>query len=296
MIIGLNDARAGFQINHFFLMVSQIAHFVTGHQLGIEMAVILLIFTGQVWNLAFSFYSSLIKTIPREMLEASRSPLPGWQRFWQLEMPFSAIGLVWNSIISVAGGSLRAPSFAKPSTTWAMGIFSSPAWAATSPRPRPTATRALLAGIAAVILIVKETATDRLSMAAAHHLSNKLSLSRGSRPIRSLRPSSHSCAAPRLFKLCRGASGIASRSRSIAIWRKARSAAWCGRSMSWPGNPLRFCGRWQWRVGIGAVGRTGHAPARTVTWADLRLLLEGAAATFLRVNVSLIISAASTVL
>ncbi len=32
---------------------------VPGHQLGIEMGVILLIFTGQVWNLAFSFYSSL---------------------------------------------------------------------------------------------------------------------------------------------------------------------------------------------------------------------------------------------
>ena len=77
---------------------------IPGHQLGIEMAVILLIFTGQVWNLAFSFYSSL-KTIPREMLEASRVfRYSGWQRFWQLEMPFSAIGLVWNSIVSVAGG------------------------------------------------------------------------------------------------------------------------------------------------------------------------------------------------
>src|SRR6201996_7048088 len=73
-------------------------------QLGIELGVILLIFTGQVWNLAFSFYSSL-KTIPKEMTEASRiyrySP---WQRFWQLEMPYAAIGLVWNSIVSVAGG------------------------------------------------------------------------------------------------------------------------------------------------------------------------------------------------
>jgi NitT/TauT family transport system permease protein len=27
-----------------------------------------------------------------------------WQRFWQLEMPYAAIGLVWNSIVSVAGG------------------------------------------------------------------------------------------------------------------------------------------------------------------------------------------------
>ena len=77
---------------------------VPGHQMGIEMGVILLIFTGQVWNLAFSFYSSL-KSIPREMVEASRIyRYSAWQRFWQLEMPYSAIGLVWNSIVSVAGG------------------------------------------------------------------------------------------------------------------------------------------------------------------------------------------------
>ena len=77
---------------------------IPGHQLGIEMGVILLIFTGQVWNLAFSFYSSL-KTIPREMVEASRIyRYSAWQRFWQLEMPYAAIGLVWNSIVSVAGG------------------------------------------------------------------------------------------------------------------------------------------------------------------------------------------------
>ena len=77
---------------------------VPGHQMGIEMGVILLIFTGQVWNLAFSFYSSL-KSIPREMVEATRIyRYSGWQRFWQLEMPYAAIGLVWNSIVSVAGG------------------------------------------------------------------------------------------------------------------------------------------------------------------------------------------------
>ena len=48
-------------------MIALVPH----HQLGIELGVILLIFTGQVWNLAFSFYSSM-KAIPREMLEASR--------------------------------------------------------------------------------------------------------------------------------------------------------------------------------------------------------------------------------
>ena len=77
---------------------------VPGHQLGIELGSILLIFTGQVWNMAFSFYSSL-KAIPRELIEASNvygfSP---WQRFVQLELPYGVIGLLWNSMVSVAGG------------------------------------------------------------------------------------------------------------------------------------------------------------------------------------------------
>jgi len=39
------------------------------------------------------------------MLEASRIyRYSAWQRFWQLEMPNAAIGLVWNSIVSVANG------------------------------------------------------------------------------------------------------------------------------------------------------------------------------------------------
>ncbi len=77
---------------------------IPGRQLGIEMGAILLIFTGQVWNMAFSFYSSL-KSIPRELREACAiNRFSAWQRFWQLELPFSAIGLIWNSMVSVAGG------------------------------------------------------------------------------------------------------------------------------------------------------------------------------------------------
>ncbi|HEY6248503.1 MAG TPA: ABC transporter permease subunit, partial [Candidatus Angelobacter sp.] len=73
-------------------------------QLGLELGAILLIFTGQVWNMAFSFYSSL-KNIPEEMREAARLyRFSWWQRFTQMELPFSAIGLVWNSMMSVAGG------------------------------------------------------------------------------------------------------------------------------------------------------------------------------------------------
>ncbi len=48
-------------------MVALIPH----RQIGVELGSILLIFTGQVWNIAFSFYSSL-KSEPRELKEAAR--------------------------------------------------------------------------------------------------------------------------------------------------------------------------------------------------------------------------------
>src|SRR5580658_2404560 len=73
-------------------------------QLGVEFGSIVLIFTGQVWNMAFSFYASL-KALPRELMEASRVyRFRKIQRFLQLELPQGAIGLVWNSVVSVAGG------------------------------------------------------------------------------------------------------------------------------------------------------------------------------------------------
>jgi NitT/TauT family transport system permease protein len=73
-------------------------------QIGVELGSILLIFTGQVWNIAFSFYSSL-KTQPRELKEAVKIyRFSAWQRFVELDLPFSTIGLVWNSMMSVAGG------------------------------------------------------------------------------------------------------------------------------------------------------------------------------------------------
>src|SRR6202451_1345240 len=85
------------------VMVAMVALFPT-RQLGVELGSILLIFTGQVWNMTFSFYSSL-KSIPREMQEAATVyRWSWWQRFIQMELPYSAIGLVWNSMMSVAGG------------------------------------------------------------------------------------------------------------------------------------------------------------------------------------------------
>ncbi len=75
-----------------------------GQRLGVEMAAIVLIFTGMAWNMAFSFYQSLCG-IPQELIEASRVyRLNAWERFWSLELPAGAIGLVWNSVMSWAGG------------------------------------------------------------------------------------------------------------------------------------------------------------------------------------------------
>ncbi len=85
------------------VMLAMVALF-PNRQLGVEIGSIILIFTGQVWNIAFSFYSSL-KTIPRDLREAAIIyRFSRWQRFMELDLPFSTIGLVWNSMMSVAGG------------------------------------------------------------------------------------------------------------------------------------------------------------------------------------------------
>ena len=71
---------------------------------GLELAAVLLIFTSQAWNMTFSFYHSLL-IIPRELREAaSIYRLNAWQRFRRLELPFGMIPLIWNSMMSWAGG------------------------------------------------------------------------------------------------------------------------------------------------------------------------------------------------
>lgn len=71
---------------------------------GLELASVLMVFTGQVWNMTFSFYISL-KTIPSELRDvASLYRFGWWRRFTKLELPYAAIGLVWNSMMSMAGG------------------------------------------------------------------------------------------------------------------------------------------------------------------------------------------------
>ncbi|MCC6147654.1 MAG: ABC transporter permease subunit [Anaerolineaceae bacterium] len=69
-----------------------------------ELASIVLIFTSQSWNLTFAWYQSLT-TIPKELREASLIfRLNTWMKFKRLELPFGMISLVWNSMMSWAGG------------------------------------------------------------------------------------------------------------------------------------------------------------------------------------------------
>jgi len=268
---------------------------IPGHQLGIEMAVILLIFTGQVWNLAFSFYSSL-KTIPREMMEASRIyRYSGWQRFWQLQMPFSAIGLVWNSIVSVAGGwfaLIFCETFAMGNRNFQLPGLGSYIQTATYAGD----VRALLAGIATVILIV--VATDQLfwrpliawsdkfkfeQVEAAEQVSSPiLELLRRSRLLETLpgriwdrieEPVYRRLSTSKECRVVKPLDAENSGKVSPVLWAVAFA---CAMAVTW--------------AAVEAV-----LMLRTVTWADLRLLLEGAGATFLRVNVSLLISAAWTI-
>ncbi|MFL5341031.1 MAG: ABC transporter permease [Gemmataceae bacterium] len=85
------------------LVLALVAIFPT-RNIGLELATILMIFTGQVWNMTFSFYHSL-KAVPQDQREvATLYRLNWWQRLRWVELPFSAIGLVWNSMMSMAGG------------------------------------------------------------------------------------------------------------------------------------------------------------------------------------------------
>ncbi len=75
-----------------------------GNLWGVECASIFAIFTSQAWNMTFSLYQSF-RTLPGELKEAAYMyRLSSTQMFWRLEVPHAMPGLVWNTIMSVAGG------------------------------------------------------------------------------------------------------------------------------------------------------------------------------------------------
>jgi NitT/TauT family transport system permease protein len=85
------------------LVLALVALFPT-RNFGLELAAVLMIFTGQAWNMTFSYYHSL-KSVPGPLNEvASLYRFGSWRRLRNVELPFAATGLVWNSMMSMAGG------------------------------------------------------------------------------------------------------------------------------------------------------------------------------------------------
>ncbi len=81
-----------------------LVHLFPDRNLGLEIASVLMIFTGQVWNMTFSFYSSL-KSVPPDLVAVTRlARMSWWERFTRLDLSFAATGLLWNSMMSMAGG------------------------------------------------------------------------------------------------------------------------------------------------------------------------------------------------
>ena len=81
-----------------------LVHLFPHRNLGLEMASVLMIFTGQAWNMTFSFYASL-KSVPPDLVAVTRlAKMSAWERFLSLDLSFAATGLVWNSMMSMAGG------------------------------------------------------------------------------------------------------------------------------------------------------------------------------------------------
>lgn len=269
---------------------------IPGRQLGIELGVILLIFTGQVWNLAFSFYSSL-KSIPREMQEAARIyRYSAWQRFWQLEMPYAAIGLVWNSIVSVAGGwfaLMLCEMFTMGDRNFQLPGLGSYIQSAANSGDVP----ALLSGIAAVILIV--AATDQLLWRPLIAWSDKFKFEQVESADRVTSP---------VLELIRRSNLLNSLTGQLRdhiqqpIYRRlARSRRRMGPVALDEEDEQRRGAVWFWIVAAAVAGAGAWAimealvMLRSITWAEMVHLLAGAAATFLRVNAALLISALWTI-
>ena len=103
-----------------------------GSELGLEAAAIFAVFTSQAWNITFSFYHSLVSE-PAEFSEASKlMGLSRWKRFWALDVPSGAIGLVWNGMMSFGGSwffltaseliTIRGRSYALPGVGSYVGV------------------------------------------------------------------------------------------------------------------------------------------------------------------------------
>jgi NitT/TauT family transport system permease protein len=280
------------------VMLAMVALFPT-RQIGVEMGAIVLIFTGQVWNMAFSFYSS-IKSIPRELSEAAGIyKFSRWQRLVQLELPYSAIGLVWNSMVSVAGGWF----FLMACEMFVLGTrdFRLPGLGSYLQTAAGTGNyKAITWGLLTMIAII--VATDQLIWRPVIAWSDKFkfeqveSSSRVSSPLLHLLQHSRALRSLQRNTVAPLSEGVY---RRLAEGRKKRFAYRTAESSGMLSDRAAALLRGLVLVLIACmtVYAAVHALAllRQVSGAEFAQIMRGALATFLRVNVSLLLASAWTI-
>ncbi|MGC2557555.1 MAG: ABC transporter permease subunit, partial [Terriglobales bacterium] len=245
------------------------------------------IFTGQVWNIAFSFYASL-KSIPREMREAAAIyRFNWWQRFLQIELPYATIGLVWNSMMSVAGAWFFLMACEQFSDFRLPGLGSYLQTAADKGD-----TRSILLGIATMVAVI--VLIDQLVWRPVIAWAEKFKMEQV-----------ESADAPRswVLELLRRSRGVAYfRKRAVRPLREQMVHYFAGRGEASQPAAEGDAAMWGWRVaGIAMLGAISYAVVRVVMIlaglhaADFREIGLGLGATFLRVNATLILGALWTI-
>ena len=261
-------------------------------QMGVEFGSIILIFTGQVWNLAFSYYSSL-KSIPRELAEASKIYRFGkWQRFFQLELPYGTIGLIWNSIVSVAGGwffLMACEMFVLGNRDFRLPGLGS--WLQTAADNGDT--RSMLWGLATMILVI--LLIDQLVWRPAIAWSSKFKFEQVESTELPTSPLLQALRTSRLLRTFRERT-IEPLSERVSLHFAARASA-ARASAPAPGwvKPLGAAASLVATAVVGYGVFRAFALLRGIDGQELRDVFAGAGATFLRVNVSLLISSAWTI-
>ncbi len=268
---------------------------VPGRQLGIELGAIVLIFTGQVWNMAFSFYSSL-KSLPRELREASTVfRFSAWQRFWQLELPYSAIGLVWNSMVSVAGGwffLMACEMFVLGDRDFRLpGLGSFLQTAASSGD-----THDMLWGSLTMILII--VATDQLVWRPVIAWADKFKFEQGESTSRKTSPILYALRHSNALGWLRQATFASASERIYGEIARRRQQRFIARPTHEPRKQARLAALVMIATAVLVVAFAAVRALellRHIQSAEIVELLKGAVATFLRVNAALLIASAWTI-
>jgi NitT/TauT family transport system permease protein len=282
------------------VMLAMVALFPT-RQIGVEMGAIVLIFTGQVWNMAFSFYSS-IKSIPRELSEAaSIYKFSRLQRLIQLELPYSAIGLVWNSMVSVAGGwffLMACEMFVLGTRDFRLPGLGSYLQTAAGTGNYP----AIAWGLATMIAII--VATDQLIWRPVIAWSDKFKFEQvesGTRvrsPLLHLLQHSRGLRSLRQHTFVPLGEGMYRRLAKERIEPSPEAGATAKQAATGNGGVAAWLRGLLLAVAAGAVVYAAWEALsllRQVHGSEFVEIMKGALATFLRVNVSLVIAAAWTI-